>query len=504
MGSLGGLWRPATMEEFRNLKLVASTPNARVFRGFMDTESGKMVEVAVRKPRITSQDALQRFFDEVQLRSRIAHPHVCELLAASTVAPNYLTVSPWFGGGCLFDVIHGQSVRFGYERILHLGLQFAFGLQYLHRLNLLHRDLKTANLLIDVDWRNLSIADLDLAIDADHLAAKASESNGRALGRGPSNGRLKHMVGTLVYMAPEVLSGAPHSAAADVYAFGITLNEIAAASVPFVDRQLPVPELHTVLETRFNEVKLRRAIVKDGLRPSLAKHCPDEFTDIIQRCWDPKPENRPSMDQVVAWLQASAAKGTDYVTQFGGAAAVEADAISEDVDRSLLEEIVQMGDAPLPLPAWNSTMRRDYVPDAVEAGVSSTAGARGDDRMEDRDIIEMHLAGMSDVHLVGVYDGHGTIFHGIRTKRQCKDSFAAFLFLATPSIVFVTEKSNFGRKNNFEGKNSVYLTTRFSTPFFPCSCFSLAPRWLLSRGLRVCAICERSSGQCCYKAMDST
>mmetsp|Transcript_5692 Transcript_5692/g.16934 ORF Transcript_5692/g.16934 Transcript_5692/m.16934 type:complete len:631 (+) Transcript_5692:93-1985(+) len=407
MGSLGAAWRQATFSEFERPKLVASTPNARLFKANMSDGCSGEVEVAVRKPKISSEEALQRFFDEVQLRASLHHPNICPLLAASVSAPDYLTASPWFGGGCLFDIIHGQSVRFGFERILQLSYQFAQGLKYLHAKNIVHRDLKTANLLADENLQTVVIADMDLAIDVDKLKRNATENNGRALGRGPSNGRLKHMVGTLVYMAPEVLSGAPQTFAADVYAFAITVNEIAAACVPYVDRQLPVPELHTVLETRFNEVTLRRAIVKDHLRPISAKSCPQEFTELITQCWHPDPAQRPTMNVIVDVLQSLLRKSSEYLSQFEGAAAAETDEASDSADTTLLQALREATLQNRQPPAWNNLVNRSDSPQSVIPGVSSTPGNRGADRMEDREIVEMNIAGMQDVHIVGVYDGHG-------------------------------------------------------------------------------------------------
>mmetsp|Transcript_22130 Transcript_22130/g.89627 ORF Transcript_22130/g.89627 Transcript_22130/m.89627 type:complete len:641 (-) Transcript_22130:168-2090(-) len=406
MGSVGTTWYRTTLEDVQHVKLVCSTPNARVFRGKLRIGEDD-VEVAVRKPKICSEEALQRFFDELELRSGLQHENVCELLGACNEAPNYLTISPWCGGGCLFDVIHGQSVRFAFHRIVELGLQFAQSLEYLHERNIVHRDVKSANLLVNETWTKLKLSDMDLATDMDKLHRRAEENNGRALGRGPSNGRLKHMVGTLVYMAPEVLSGAPHSLAADVYAFGITMNEIASACVPYVDRQLPVPELHTVLETRFNEVTLRRAIVKDGLRPVSASNCPPEFTDIVERCWSPDPEARPSMAEVVQKLQFMLRKGDGYLNQFEGGAAINHVQKEESLDHSLMEEIMAVSDKPLRRAAWDPLVRRDKIPVAVLPGVSSTPGVRGADRMEDRELVAMNLGGMADVHAIGVYDGHG-------------------------------------------------------------------------------------------------
>jgi serine/threonine protein phosphatase PrpC len=259
--------------------------------------------------------------------------------------------------------------------------------------------------------------------------------------RGPSNGRLAHMVGTLVYMAPEVLQGEPHGLAADVYAFAVTFNEVAAAAVPYVDCELPVPELHTVLETRFNEVSLRRAIVKDMLRPAMADRVPPQFSAIIADAWHPDPQRRPSIGIVLQKLKAIASMGTPHLSQFtaaiggdisfddrqaiGSSTPPHQPALStgKDANINLLKELQFFSIGP-PLPVWykqcsalekttaaallsSTTTKKSPVNPRILAAISSTPGGRGADRMEDRSFVHSDVLGMVGTHLMAVFDGHG-------------------------------------------------------------------------------------------------
>ncbi|KAI0558547.1 serine/threonine protein phosphatase 2C Rhodoplastic [Gracilaria domingensis] len=427
MGSTGDMiWRELSPQFFSNLQLKAEGAGASVYRGLLPSvnPSEKPCTVALRKPRITSMSALTRFESELRLRSRISHPNLLPLLGACTSPPNYCTVSPWMDGGTMFDVLHAKSVKMSFERLIQLTLQFAKAMAHMHQLNLVHRDLKTANILLDGKWENLMVADLDLAIDVNELLSAASRNGGRALHRGPSNGRLSHMVGTLVYMAPEVLQGKPHSFAADVYAFAITVNEMAACAVPYVDRKMPVPELHTVLETRFNEVKLRGAIVKNHLRPVLAHGVPHEFSNLVQQCWHPDPQQRPNFVQIVSVLESLLAKGSNYLSQFSGSTfdtdehlAATSKNLKIDDSNIVLQEIRASAAKPRK-PIWelcdrkqqNSGYGRMEI-DAklleVTAALSSTCGERGPDRMEDRSIVEPNLGNLPNTHLFAVFDGHG-------------------------------------------------------------------------------------------------
>lgn len=416
-------WRNVSIDQIVNLQLKAEGAGATVYHGYLPSEAPdqKPMAVAVRKPRITSTIALNRFEDELRIRSTLSHSNILPLIAACDNPPHYCTVSPWMSGGTLFDLIHTNSVQMTFERLLRLSLQLARAMAYLHSKNFVHRDLKTANILLDHTWENLLVADLDLVTDVKELQTAAATNAGRALHRGPSNGRLSHMVGTLVYMAPEVLKGAPHSFAADVYAFAITVNEMAAFAVPFVDRKMPVPELHTVLETRFNEVRLRSAIVKDHLRPILASGVPPEFNALIEHCWHHDSSARPSFDQIVQTLDDILQRGEDYLRQFTGSTLPSAkgdnmDGINSNTKVMLDEMISSSANPPTSIWEKHRSTNPDFklVPSAKElteplqvvAALSSTSGERGKDSMEDRSLVVHNLAGLSNTHLFGVFDGH--------------------------------------------------------------------------------------------------
>ncbi len=390
---------------------VASGTGATVYRAKLSNVPGAH-EVAVRRPRITSSVALERFENEIAVRSRLTHSHILPLLAANSSPPNYCTVSPWINGGDAFDIVHTRGVRFSFARLLELARQISGAVAHMHSRGIVHRDIKSANILLSNCFDTSYLADLDLAVDSNTLREQAGIFGGRAAARGPSNGRLAHMVGTLVYLAPEVLKGKPHSFAADVYALGITLNELAAGAVPYVDRKLPAPELHTVLETRFNQLQLRSAIVSNGLRPQLARSVPPRFARLIQACWHADPSARPQISDVAKELDAISGFGEEYLRQFGAAAD---DPVDDElahrtnrrlsIDTPLVDEFVASANN-IPKPRWRAPPNTGYTP-CVKAALSSTSGGRGEDRMEDRSVVARPLAPFKDMHLFGVFDGHG-------------------------------------------------------------------------------------------------
>ncbi|GFR48622.1 hypothetical protein Agub_g10536, partial [Astrephomene gubernaculifera] len=130
--------------------------------------------------------------------------------------------------------------------------------------------------------------------------AAGSDAASVARGGKPSGGFYKRqMVGTLEYMAPELLlRTAPHSPASDVYAWAVTVNEVATGVVPFSDCTKDNPEVHTVLEMGYGRLELAAAVSAEGLRPLLPRSCPPALAALLGACWAAQPEQRPSFTQI--------------------------------------------------------------------------------------------------------------------------------------------------------------------------------------------------------------
>ncbi|WCJ21582.1 Protein kinase superfamily protein [Euphorbia peplus] len=231
------------------------------------------------------------FQQEVAVWHKLSHPNVTKFVGASMGTSNLkmpsdprnenydshpskacCVVLEYLPGGTLKKfLIRNRRKKVALKTVIQLALDLARGLSYLHSEKIVHRDVKTENMLLDSN-RTLKIADFGVArVEAQNPRDMTGET------------------GTLGYMAPEVLNGNPYNRKCDVYSFGICLWEIYCCDMPYPDLS-------------FAEVSSQ--VVRQNLRPEIPRCCPHALANIMRKCWDANLEKRPEMDEVVKLLEA--------------------------------------------------------------------------------------------------------------------------------------------------------------------------------------------------------
>lgn len=242
--------------------------------------SGTHVAVKFIKKEVQSQithKALEELRNEAKHHASFVHPNIVRLYGVCMERMHYGLVMEYMVKGSLNQVLQNGHVL-PWKIRLQMAMDIVSGLTFLHTKTrekpvLLHRDIKSLNVLLD-DRLRAKLTDFGLA---------KIKTSSLTITKGT-------MAGTVPWMAPEILNGEGCSEATDVYAMGMVFWEIAALDYPYSDSPLP-------------EAKIKHdPIIHDPI-PS---DTPERFAALISRCWAQRAKDRPTaktvadeMDQVL-------------------------------------------------------------------------------------------------------------------------------------------------------------------------------------------------------------
>ncbi|GES88157.1 kinase-like domain-containing protein [Rhizophagus clarus] len=176
----------------------------------------------------------------------------------------YMMVLEYCNDGNLRNYLNKSENYIGYTRKIDELQVIARGLFEIHNAGKVHKDFHSGNILFN---SSPFISDLGMCQPANKEQTVKEEG----------------IYGVLPYMAPEVLHGHQYTKAADIYSFGIIMNEFLSEEIPFND--IPHDEF------------LAMKICK-GLRPKISEDIPKLLTDLIMKCWDAEIKNRPTTKEL--------------------------------------------------------------------------------------------------------------------------------------------------------------------------------------------------------------
>ena len=208
------------------------------------------------------------------------HPAVLHLhgltLKASEDNPYPVILTEYLPNGSLQDYIDQNKVGGPTFKMIAL-YGIAKAMCYIHsKLGIVHRDLKPANVLMTYENEPV-VCDFGFS----KLMVNEQEKM-----------RQSQMVGSPIYMAPELLLGAEYNSSADVYSYRVLMCEVISG----------VPALANVKS--LSELVIR---VPQGLRPDIPQGIPDEFENLMKSCWSGIPENRPRFRDISSFIRTNAA-----------------------------------------------------------------------------------------------------------------------------------------------------------------------------------------------------
>uniref|UniRef100_A0A803T4J2 Mitogen-activated protein kinase kinase kinase 1 n=1 Tax=Anolis carolinensis TaxID=28377 RepID=A0A803T4J2_ANOCA len=221
----------------------------------------------VRNTSSEQEEVVEALREEIRMMNHLNHPNIIRMLGATCEKSNYNLFIEWMAGGSVAHLLSKYGA-FKESVVANYTEQLLRGLAYLHENQIIHRDVKGANLLIDSTGHRLRIADFGAAA---RLASKGT-------GAGEFQGQL---LGTIAFMAPEVLRGQQYGRSCDVWSVGCAIIEMACAKPPWN------------AEKHSNHLALIFKIASATTAPSIPPHLTPGLRDVALRCLELQPQDRP-------------------------------------------------------------------------------------------------------------------------------------------------------------------------------------------------------------------
>jgi serine/threonine protein kinase/tetratricopeptide (TPR) repeat protein len=224
----------------------------------LDTDLGRPVAIKLLRPEFAQvADRRERFLREARAAAALSHPNICTIHEIGQAGDDLFIVMQYLQGRTLAAEIAAGPLE--PRRVRAIGEQLAEALSVAHRHGVVHRDLKPSNIMID-EHDAVKVLDFGLASIRDDRAAGGAVSTAT---RSPLT-QPGQALGTVGYMAPELIRGEPAGPAVDVFALGVTLYEAATAVHPFL-RGGSIQTLAAVLDEQPSSVRARNPAFPAGL-----------------------------------------------------------------------------------------------------------------------------------------------------------------------------------------------------------------------------------------------
>ncbi|PKC15192.1 kinase-like protein [Rhizophagus irregularis] len=190
----------------------------------------------------------------------------CFGITQDPITHNYALVLQYMENGNLRSYLGQTANSKTWEQRLNKMYDICLALNDIHKYGLIHKDLHPGNIFIGSTFAY--IGDFGFCMPANECLSNSTEKN---------------IYGVIPYIAPEILRRKPHTLASDIYSLGIIINEIITGIPPF-NKQ---PHDHLLVLD-----------VCRGLRPNIRAETPNSLRELIEKCWDANPENRPTSKEI--------------------------------------------------------------------------------------------------------------------------------------------------------------------------------------------------------------
>ncbi|WKX88707.1 hypothetical protein Q1695_008380 [Nippostrongylus brasiliensis] len=243
-------------EAITGLEWLGAGSQGAVFKGCLNGQT-----VAVKKVKLKEETDIKHL-------RHLNHPNIIKFIGVCTQAPCYCLVMEYCPNGQLGDILKSDRV-IGWEEWCSWSRQIAEGMEYLHKNKVIHRDLKSPNILFDEDGV-VKICDFGTS----HQQKK-------------QNSTVMSFCGTVSWMAPEVIKKQPCCEKVDVYSYGVVLWELVTREQPYKN---------------INQMAIIYGVGSNNLSLPIPDSAPDGLKMLMRQCWSATPRNRPSFTQCLKYM----------------------------------------------------------------------------------------------------------------------------------------------------------------------------------------------------------
>ena len=237
---------------YQVLSLLGTGGMGKVYKAY-DRELDRTLALKILRPdMVADPQALQRFKQELLLASRISHPNILRIHDLGDHRGVKFISMAFVEGGDLAEILK-KNGRLPVERCVHLMKQLCEALQAAHSANVVHRDLKPQNILVNAE-DHLYVSDFGLA--------KTLEPNVSGMTRTGA------VLGTPLYMSPEQVQGKSIDNRTDIYALGLVFYEMLTGVLPFTG-----DSSYELMYKRVHQFPRKPEMLTPGLPPYISRIC---------------------------------------------------------------------------------------------------------------------------------------------------------------------------------------------------------------------------------------
>lgn len=244
-----------------------------------DVRLNRPVALKVLKSDLTTnRDRQRRFLQEARAASAVTHPAIAQIYDVDEVDEITFIAMEFVDGQTVGQLIAKRELDLAGS--VEIALQVSEGLSRAHEANIVHRDIKSDNIMVTRDG-HAKLLDFGLAKLLEPMAKSSKEESSRELIRTETLSQTKAgtVLGTIAYMSPEQARGRRVNQSSDVFSIGIVIYEMVTGKLPFKG-DTPLDTLHAIAFEEARPVTLVR------------QNLPPELHRIISRCLRKRPEDR--------------------------------------------------------------------------------------------------------------------------------------------------------------------------------------------------------------------